>query len=136
MVHRRVAWLSMCLPAIRVLVVDDSASYAAALGESLSAETCLEVVGIATGVVNAVEFLKGTAVDLVLSDVQMPEGGLASLMVAMRSLADIVQPKVIAMSGDPHRSSAVTESLRVPLIDKAASRQQLMACIDTTLCTE
>jgi DNA-binding NarL/FixJ family response regulator len=126
----------MCVPAIKVLVVDDSASYAAALRESLAAETCVEVIGIATGVGAAIDFLQSTAVDLVLSDVQMPDGGLAALMVAMRALDGVAQPKVIAMSGDVDRSSAVAGAFSVPLMDKAAGRQHLMACIDTMLCAE
>jgi DNA-binding NarL/FixJ family response regulator len=126
----------MCTPAVRVLLVDDSVAFAEALGEALSLETCLDIVGIVEGVASGLQFLRHHPVDLVISDVNMPHGGLASLMVGIAAIGDSARPKVIAMSGDTSGSTSLAHSLNVAFIDKQSSRAQFMACIDAILCAE
>jgi DNA-binding NarL/FixJ family response regulator len=126
----------MCLSPVRVLIVDDSAAFAEALGESLATEPCLEIVGIANGVASGLDLLRQRPIDLVISDVGMPDGGLASLMLAMAAIDGIVQPKVIAMSGNVHGSTVVAQAFGVPLMDKQAGRASFLVCIDAMLCGE
>ena len=65
---------------MRILVVDDDASYARAVADSLGGEPGLEVAGVAGNGVEAVLLARETRPDVVLMDLTMPVlGGLEAI---------------------------------------------------------
>ena len=59
---------------VRVLVVEDHQVMAEALTEALDAHHAIEVAGAASTLEQAYERVKSTAPDVVLLDVQLPDG--------------------------------------------------------------
>ncbi|MBN9521489.1 chemotaxis-specific protein-glutamate methyltransferase CheB [bacterium] len=94
------------MPAIRVLIVDDSAVFRRAVAGELSADPALEVVGTAANGRIALAKLAQTVPDLVVLDVEMPElDGLATLREIRKT-----HPKlpVIMFSAVTERGAAAT----------------------------
>jgi two-component system, chemotaxis family, protein-glutamate methylesterase/glutaminase len=70
---------------IRLMIVDDSAIARAVLSRMLSARSEFEVVALAGNAAEALDALRGVAVDIVLLDVEMPGGsGLDALPEVLR----------------------------------------------------
>jgi len=94
------------VPAIRVLIVDDSAVIRRAVAGELAADPALEVVGTAANGLIALAKLTQLVPDLVVLDVEMPElDGLATLREIRRT-----HPKlpVIMFSAVTERGAAAT----------------------------
>ncbi|MDO8964503.1 MAG: chemotaxis response regulator protein-glutamate methylesterase [Coriobacteriia bacterium] len=105
------------MPAIRVLVVDDSALIRQMLTHALSLDPRIEVVGIARNGVEAVERVRDLHPDVVTLDVQMPEmDGLDALRYIHRDS----QARVLMLSSmdDPDTTYQALSAGAVDFIPK------------------
>ncbi|QDU21972.1 chemotaxis-specific protein-glutamate methyltransferase CheB [Urbifossiella limnaea] len=94
------------MPAIRVLIVDDSAVFRRAVAGELSADPTLEVVGTAANGRIALAKLAQVVPDLVVLDVEMPElDGLATLREIRKTYPKL---PVIMFSAVTERGAAAT----------------------------
>jgi DNA-binding NarL/FixJ family response regulator len=60
---------------LRVIIVDDSGEVLSALGRIIDKQADLELVGVASGVDDGVMLVRQLQPDVVVLDVNMPEGG-------------------------------------------------------------
>lgn len=99
-------------PTIRVLIVDDSRIFRAALEASLAGEEGIEIVGSVFSGAKALEFLKANPVDVVTLDVEMPGmDGLETLKAIRRLDAESplsTEVGVIMVSAHTRRGAEVT----------------------------
>jgi two-component system, OmpR family, response regulator len=93
----------------RILVVEDQALLAAIIAEALAGS---HQVLCAYNVVDAIEFLLGTAVDVVLLDCVLPGGTMWQVVLE----ADRQNIPVVLMTGDPAQMKEVVGGSRAFLL--------------------
>lgn len=91
---------------IKVLIVDDMATYRSIIGRSLSQIDGVEVVGKVSNGKRALEFIEENPVDLITLDVEMPVmDGLATLHELKRKK---VKAEVLMLSGLSDQAAQLT----------------------------
>jgi CheY-like chemotaxis protein len=111
-----------------VLIVDDEKM----LRETVAfyVEQKVEKVYFASSGNEAIDFLKNNSVDLVITDIRMPDGDGIDLMKAIQSLSGD-KPKVIAMTGFAGNSEDVLNELQVKIVlSKPFSGKDLFSAIE------
>jgi two-component system chemotaxis response regulator CheB len=111
---------------IKVLVVEDSAVVRMMLVHILSADAGLEVIGTAANGIEAVEFMKKNAPDVILMDIHMPEmDGFDATRIIMETRP---VPIVICSGSCNTREMAVTfrlmEAGAVAIVEKPFGKQE------------
>lgn len=96
----------MQLPSIRVLVVDDSLVMRSLLRMVLASEPAIELVGMATDGVQALESVERTRPDLILLDIEMPRMNGMEVLAELRARRSLV--KVIMCSTLTRRGARIT----------------------------
>ena len=93
---------------IRLLVVDDHASFRTAVTEMVAADERFDLVGAVDSGEAAVELAGSTSCDLVMVDVRMPGmDGLAAAVALRRLQPGVVVVLVSTSDLDPGRAAAV-----------------------------
>ncbi len=90
---------------IRVLVVDDHEIFAHSLVRALGSHPDLRVVGVAGTVKESIEAALGYEPDVVLMDLELPDGDGAAATRAMKAL--LPATKVVMLTGRSDRQAAV-----------------------------
>ncbi|MBG6179545.1 response regulator [Arthrobacter sp. CAN_A1] len=99
--------VSVELNQIRVLIVDDHATFAELLAQALAREPDLVSVGFATSIGTAIEKFMVLLPDLVVMDYHLPDGD--GITAAERILAVAPDTRVVMLTGDPD-SQALTRA--------------------------
>jgi DNA-binding NarL/FixJ family response regulator len=106
---------------IRLLVVDDHASFRTAVTEMVATDERFELVGSVDSAEAAVELAGSTSCDLVMMDVRMPGmDGLAAAVAVRRLQPDVVVVLVSTGDLDPARAAAVGATF-VPKVSLTAA---------------
>jgi DNA-binding NarL/FixJ family response regulator len=106
---------------IRLLVVDDHASFRTAVAEMVATDERFDLVGAVDSGEAAVELAGSTSCDLVLMDVRMPGmDGLAATAALHRLQPDVVVVLVSTSDLDPARATAVGATF-VPKVSLTAA---------------
>jgi two-component system NtrC family sensor kinase len=89
-------------------------------------------VDVATGGRDALDRLRATRYDVVLSDVRMPEGGGEELYRIVISERGDLAGRFLFMTGDTANPEAwrFLEETRVPVIEKPFTAQALLSAVD------
>ncbi|WP_299671892.1 chemotaxis-specific protein-glutamate methyltransferase CheB [uncultured Roseobacter sp.] len=102
-------------PAKRVLIVDDSRSMRSWLRTVLSSDPRLEVIGEAANAIEARDFIKANAVDVLTLDIEMP--GMSGLDFLTRLMRARPMPVVMMSSLTAAGSEAAIQALSRGAID-------------------
>jgi DNA-binding NtrC family response regulator len=115
----------------RLLVVDDSADTRELLQRILSSQG-YEVLG-AADVAEALALLKGTQVDLVITDLKMP--GVSGLDLVRHIRENLKQSEVMMITGYPSVEGAVAavKSGAEEYLPKPFTREELIAAVDRVM---
>ena len=113
---------------IRVLLIDDDPLIRVSLRRAIAAQPDMAVAGEAADGAAAVELIVGTAADVVVMDVNMPE--LSGIEVAQRIRTLGITVPVLFFTGDSQAVPAVTGS-RVMLKASAGIAETLAAVRQT-----
>ncbi|HXF51649.1 MAG TPA: response regulator [Dehalococcoidia bacterium] len=97
--------------AVRVLVVDDSATARSVLSRSLAADPQIEVVGVARDGVEALDRVKTLRPDVVTLDVEMP--GLDGLETLARIMRECPTPVVMVSTHTRHGADVTVRALEL-----------------------
>lgn len=87
----------------------------------------------ASSVVSALELIKKTPVDLVLSDIRMPEKGGMDLLKHIRDAHSRIPVVLLSAFGDEHLWVEALSAGAVDLIPKPFKKQEIIDVINKTL---
>ncbi len=118
-----------CVPALRVLVVDDQAMVRGALAALLDLEDDLDVVGQAGNGREAIEILDQQASDVVLLDVEMPIMDGITTCEAIRSRFPGVRVLMLTTFGRPGYVQRALDAGAAGFIVKDAPSEQLAEAV-------
>lgn len=110
---------------IRVMIVDDSLTVRTVLARTIEAQPDLEVVTTANTAEQAIEKLDGTAVDIILLDLEMPGmGGLAALPTLLEKAhgAPVMVVSALTEEGATHTLEALSMGAVDTLLKPASGR--------------
>jgi DNA-binding NarL/FixJ family response regulator len=115
---------------VRVLVVEESASLSARLVERLAETPGIAVIGTVRTVIDAVRRIAVLNPDLVITDIEMAEGGGFALVQAIHMLRELEgsAPAVVLWTGceDPRRQARAREFGAEVQFDKAGDLDLLV----------
>ncbi len=118
-------------PGKSILVVEDDAVALDLLAEILRRNHFR--VWVASSVDMAIGLLKKTAVDLVLSDIRMPDRGGMDLLRHIRETDSALPVVLLSAFGDEHLWVEALSSGAVDLIPKPFKKQEIIDVINRTL---
>lgn len=123
---------------IRVLIADDHRLFAEGLSDALGAVPDIRVVGVVSDAESVAKFLESQPADVVLLDLEMPEGGG---MAALERLPRNTPALVVTMHDDPKSNAAARAKGAKGVLSKSAPLADLAAAIravwkDQTLPTD
>ncbi len=121
---------------VRVVVVDDDHLMRAGLGELLTADPAIEVVGEAAGGREALAEVRRLGPDVVLMDVQMPDGD--GIEATRRLAAEAPEARVLVLTTF-ERDDYLFEALRAGasgFLLKRARPEELIAAVHTVAAGE
>lgn len=118
---------------IRVFIVDDHPMVLAGLHSLLGGLENIEVAGTASNAFNAIPFLKGNKVDVVLLDINLPD--ISGIDLCKRINKEFPQVKIIGMSTFSERSyiSRMIANGAAGYLIKSASAEEIAEAIATVL---
>lgn len=117
---------------MNILLADDEQRVRSALRLILQQETNLTIMGEVNNVTQILDYTDAQMPDLVLLDWELPGGGGANVLTALR-IAE-VPPAVIALSGRPEALTAALEAGADATVCKTEPPECLLAAIKS--CTE
>jgi two-component system nitrate/nitrite response regulator NarL len=114
---------------IRIIVVDDHPMVLEGMQSMLTQISFVELTGLATNAIEAIEKLKQYAVDIVLTDINMPE--MSGIELAEKIRKEFPAIKVMAMSTFKERSyiSQMIQHGAVGYLLKSASKEEIEEAI-------
>lgn len=119
---------------VRVLLVDDLRVVRRAVGDLLSIEPDLEVVGEAVDGLDAVDKVGELSPDVVVMDVSMPR--LSGVDAARQIAAEFPTVKVVALSAHAadYMAQPMLEAGAATYLDKSAPAEKLAGAIRAAAC--
>ncbi len=114
---------------IRIAVVDDHPMVLEGMRSMLSLITFVEISGMANNAFGAVEILKAGAIDILITDINMPE--VSGIELTLKVRKEFPAVKVVAMSTFKERSyiSQMIQNGASGYLVKSASREEIEEAI-------
>ena len=114
---------------IKILIVDDHPMMRDALKMSLASENDMEVIGEVSNGVEAIAFLEGTAPNVILMDLMMPEMG--GLQAITKIFGKNQQAKILVLTSmeDEEQVVGAIQAGALGYFPKTAPRQYLLEAI-------
>lgn len=114
---------------IKILIVDDDRNYKTALLSFFEKEDDIDVVATAANGLEALNLLKYTSVDVVLSDIRMPF--LDGIELSRELKRDNFQGKIIALTtfNDDHTMLEMLHNGAFGFVLKSSSSEQIIAAV-------
>jgi DNA-binding NarL/FixJ family response regulator len=116
---------------IRVLLADDHAMFRQGIGEMLSTDEKIEVVGEAANGREAVALVRERRPDVVLLDVEMPLMGAREAMERMLESSPLPRVVIVTMYDDPRLVRELIGLGAVAYLVKSATMEELHAAVHT-----
>ena len=120
---------------IRIYIVDDHKMLADGLIELLSSEPDFEVLGLALSIAEAMRSLESVNADVVLLDVQLPDGDGFTLHEWIDSIFGDAAPKILYVTGDD-RLLSINRAMNLgamAYLDKTGGWEQVALAIRRSL---
>jgi two-component system chemotaxis response regulator CheB len=109
----------------RVLVCDDSSTYAAGLRRLLERDRLIEVVGICDTAERAIAQLAALKPDLVTMDLELP--GMSGLQAVEQIMSSAPVPILVLSGHVEHRSDTALAALAAGALDAMSKRPSISA---------
>jgi two-component system, NarL family, nitrate/nitrite response regulator NarL len=119
----------MAMHKIKVLIVDDHPMVLEGMSAMLAQIVFVEIAGTATNAYEAMQQIKKTAPDIVITDINMPE--VSGMELALKIRKEFPAVKIIAMSTFKERSyiSQMIQNGAAGYLVKSASREEIEEAI-------
>ncbi|WP_211216191.1 response regulator [Patulibacter americanus] len=111
---------------VRVVLADDSPFYSAPLVRRMAADPCWTVLRVVENGGDAVLAARELRPDLVVLDVRMPGMGGIEAARVLREDEALEGVRIALMTGDPGRDGVGSASGVDGVVDKAASRREIL----------
>ena len=122
--------------AARVFIVDDHPSVRTGIALLLELEEGLTVVGEAASVAEAMELLRQVEMDLVLTDVSLPDGNGIDLTREILAVGNDVTVLVVSMHAEEHYAANALKAGARGYVLKDEAAECLVEAIGTVLSGE
>lgn len=116
--------------ALKILIVDDHQMFLDGLRTLLSKSSFIEVVGEALNGVQALEFIRSNTVDLVLSDINMPEMSGTDLAKTIKKENPEIKILILSMYNDREIIHEIVMTEAEGYILKNSNKQELIKALE------
>ena len=117
----------------KVLIVDDHPLILDGIASIISEHASLEIVGHATNGKTALEFIQTCAVDLVMTDLDMPEMSGLELIQAIRSKQLALKILVLTMHNEKSTIRQIMDAGGDGFLLKTANRDEMLQAVDAII---
>lgn len=114
---------------IRVLIVEDHFALAESLGLAIDLERDMECVGLAPTIGQALELLAGSAPDVVLMDVRLPDGDGIQATAQIKAIRPMAAVLVLTAHSDPLLMTRAAEAGASGFLRKEARVSEILRAI-------